>query len=74
MKAEEKYINTKGEARRRELFPDIPDEKWNDWHWQVSHRITDVDTLKKYLPLTAEEEEGARKALENFRMAITPII
>ena len=37
-----------------------------------SHRITDVDTLKKYLPLTAEEEEGARKALENFRMAITP--
>lgn len=72
MKAEEKYINTKGEARRRELFPDIPDEKWNDWTWQVSNRITDVDRLKKYLPLTAEEEEGARKALENFRMAITP--
>lgn len=72
MKAEEKYINIQGEGRRRALFPDVPDEKWNDWHWQVSHRISDVDTLKKYLPLTTEEEEGSRKALEAFRMAITP--
>lgn len=72
MKAEEKYINIQGEGRRRALFPDVPDEKWNDWHWQVSHRISDVDTLKKYLPLTAEEEKGSRKALEAFRMAITP--
>ncbi len=72
MKAEEKYINKQGEARRKALFPDVPDEKWNDWHWQVSHRIPDVDTLKKYLPLAPEEEEGCRKALEHFRMAITP--
>lgn len=72
MKAEEKYINRKGEDRRSALFPEIPDEKWNDWHWQVSHRISDVDTLKKYLPLTPEEEAGSRKALEHFRMAITP--
>ncbi len=50
----------------------MPDEKWNDWHWQVSQRISDVDTLKTYLPLTAEEEAGCRKALESFRMAITP--
>ncbi len=72
MKAEEKYINTSGETRRRQLFPDVSDEQWNDWHWQVSHRISDVDTLKKYLPLTPEEEQGSRKALETFRMAITP--
>lgn len=72
MKAEEKYINKQGEARRKALFPDVPDEKWNDWHWQVTHRISDVDTLKKYLPLTVEEEEGSRKAMETFRMAITP--
>lgn len=72
MKAEEKYIDKRGEARRRELFPDVPDESWNDWHWQAAHRIPDVETLMKYLPLTAEEEQGSRKALENFRMAITP--
>ena len=72
MNPEEKYINKNSEARRRQLFPEVSDEEWNDWHWQVSHRITDVDTLKKYLLLTAEEEEGSRKALEIFRMAITP--
>ena len=58
MKAEEKYINTSGEVRRKKLFPEVTDEQWNDWHWQVSHRISDVDTLKKYLPLTPEEEQG----------------
>lgn len=72
MKAEEKYINTSGEARRRKLFPEVSDEQWNDWHWQVSHRISDLDTLKNFLPLSPEEEQGARKALEIFRMAITP--
>lgn len=72
MKAEEKYINMQGQAGRKRMFPDVPDEKWNDWHWQVSNRISTVDELIKYLPLTAEEEAGARKALENFRMAITP--
>ena len=72
MKAEEKYINTSGQARRKTLFPDVSDEQWNDWHWQVSHRISDIDTLKKYLPLTPEEEQGSRTALETFRMAITP--
>ncbi len=72
MKAEDKYINIRGEARRKLLFPEVSDEQWNDWHWQVSHRISDVDTLKKYLPLAPEEEQGSRKALETFRMAITP--
>ena len=72
MKAEEKYINKSGQARRQVLFPDVPEEKWNNWHWQVQNRITDIDTLKKYLPMSPEEEAGARKALENFRMAITP--
>jgi lysine 2,3-aminomutase len=72
MKAEDKYINKAGIARRQELFPDVPDEKWNSWHWQVGNRISDLETLKKYILLTTKEEEGVKKALENFRMAITP--
>ncbi|HOW38089.1 MAG TPA: lysine 2,3-aminomutase, partial [Bacillota bacterium] len=67
LKLNESYL-----ARKARYFPEVTAEQWNDWHWQVSHRISDVDTLKKYLPLTAEEEQGSRKALETFRMAITP--
>ncbi len=72
MNANEKYINRKGEARRRELFPDVSDKDWNDWHWQVSHRIDSLDQLKKLLPMSEEQLAGAEKALQLFRMAITP--
>lgn len=72
MNADEKYINRRGQSRRQEIFPDVSDADWNNWHWQVQKRITDIETLKKYLPLSEQEEAGARKALECFRMAITP--
>lgn len=58
--------------RRFELFKDVPDEQWNDWKWQFKNRITTLDELKKYIPLSREEEEGIKKCLESLRMAITP--
>lgn len=58
--------------RRYELFKDVTDEQWNDWKWQLKNRIETVDELKRYIPLTEEEEEGARKCLKALRMAITP--
>ena len=36
------------------------------------NRIETVDELKKYIKLTAEEEEGIRESLKTLRMAITP--
>jgi len=59
-------------SRRKELFPNVTDEQWNDWKWQTKNRIETLEELKKYIPLTKEEEEGAKKCLETFRMAITP--
>ncbi len=55
-----------------ELWKDVPEEKWNSWHWQVQNRITDLETLKKVATLTPEEEEGVKKSLEILRMGITP--
>lgn len=54
------------------LWQSISSEEWNDWHWQLRNRITTVEQLKRVLPLTEEEEQGIRKALTKFRMAITP--
>lgn len=59
-------------SRMNGLFTDIPDEQWNDWHWQVENRVETVEDLKKYVKLTPEEEEGVRKCLGTLRMAITP--
>ena len=58
--------------RRKELFPNVTDEQWNDWKWQVKNRIESLEQLNKYISLTAEEQEGVRKSLETLRMAITP--
>ena len=60
------------ESRRKQMFPDVTDEQWNDWKWQVKNRIETLDELKKYVSLTAEEEEGVKQTLKTLRMAITP--
>lgn len=60
------------ESRRKILFPEVSDEQWNDWKWQVKNRIETLDQLKKYIKLTPEEEEGVRESLKTLRMAITP--
>jgi len=58
--------------RRKELFPEVTDEQWNDWTWQVRNRVETLEQLKKYIDLTEEEEEGVKKSLATLRMAITP--
>lgn len=54
------------------LYKDVTPEQWSDWHWQLQNRITDVETLKKVVNLTEDEEDGIRRCLESLRMAITP--
>ena len=60
------------ESRRKQLFPDVSDADWNDWHWQVANRAETLEDLKKYITLTPEEEEGVKACLGTLRMAITP--
>jgi len=57
---------------RKLMFPNVADEQWNDWKWQVKNRIETLDELKKYIKLTPAEEEGVAKSLKTLRMAITP--
>ncbi len=54
------------------LWKDIEEAQWNDWRWQISNRITNVETLKRVINLSGEEEKGIQKCLERLRMAITP--
>ena len=58
--------------RRNEMFPNVTDEQWNDWKWQVRNRIETVEDLKKYINLTEEEEKGITECLKTLRMSITP--
>ena len=58
-------------SKRAPIYSDVPDEKWNDWRWQMSHRLNSAEEIEKVVPLTASE----RKALNTsglFRVDITP--
>ncbi len=56
--------------RRKELFNEVSDEEWNNWRWQFKNRISTLEDLKQYIPLTKEEDDP--KILKELRMAITP--
>ncbi len=51
---------------------DTSNPSWNDWKWQYSHRITNVDALAKKLPLSEGDRQDIANCLGQFRMAITP--
>ncbi|MDD3832187.1 MAG: lysine 2,3-aminomutase [Clostridia bacterium] len=59
-------------SRENGLFVNVPDQQWNDWHWQTSNRIETLADLQKYVKLTEQEQVGVEKCLSTLRMAITP--
>ena len=58
-------------SRRAPICEDVPDEKWNDWRWQLSNRVNDLEEIERILELTDEEREGL-SAPDKFRVDITP--
>ena len=58
-------------SKRAPIYADVPAEKWNDWRWQLSHRLNSAEDIEKVLHLT----ESERKALQTqglFRVDVTP--
>ena len=53
------------------MWADVPDEKWNDWKWQLSNRVNDLADFEQILELTDEEREGL-SAPDKFRVDVTP--
>ncbi len=58
-------------SKRAPFYLDVPEEKWNDWRWQMANRLNSVEDFEKILKLT----ESEKKALSTdglFRVDITP--
>jgi len=57
----------------RGFWRDVSEQDWNDWRWQMKHRITSVEQLEKFLPtLTPEERAGAQLSNTKLALGITP--
>ena len=64
-------MKTEFVSKRAKIYADVPDEKWNDWRWQLSNRLNSVEDIEKVISLT----ESERKALQTqglFRVDVTP--
>lgn len=66
---EEEFIKRK--TRILEVL-DATEENWNDYQWQLTHRITDVETLSKIIFLSETEKMRIKKVEKKFRWAVSP--
>ncbi len=58
-------------SRRAPIWADVPDERWNDWRWQLSNRVNTAEEIGRVLNLTDDERAGLSSP-DKFRVDITP--
>lgn len=53
---------------------EVTNNLWNDWKWQISHTIKDIETVEKVLNIKFDpiEKEDIKETIIKFPMSITP--
>ena len=54
------------------LWPQVTHEQWNDYHWQLSNRITSVEDLSGLRGFSSDETLLLSRVSNLYRMGITP--
>lgn len=57
---------------RREFFPEATARAWNDWRWQIRHRIRDRDELERIFVLSDDERAALDRIGGRMPVGITP--
>lgn len=65
-------VNQKTESFRKRFYSDVSREEWDDWRWQISNRIQDIDTLEFVLRLSEEESDALNGCKGGLPFSITP--
>jgi lysine 2,3-aminomutase len=69
--AQEEPPGKHGTGRVR-FFPDVPDSCWNDWKWHFRNRITTIEQLSHYIPISSDEKSQLEIVSRRYPLAITP--
>ena len=43
---------------RPAAWKDVPDAQWDDWRWQLSHRLNTMDELAKVITSISPDEKS----------------
>jgi len=57
---------------RYKFFGHIPNNLWNDWKWHFRNRITSVEELTKFIPISATEQAELRLVTRRYPLSVTP--
>ena len=53
------------QSRRAPIWEDVPDERWNDWRWQLSNRVNTVEEIGRQVIPTDCEHEAFTSMMED---------
>ena len=48
-------------SKRAPFYKDVPDDQWNDWRWQLSHRLNALEDFEPILRINSQRAQGAFK-------------
>src|SRR4030043_2002356 len=57
---------------RKRFFSHIPEENWNDWKWQFRNRITTVEELATFIPLSARAKAQLKLVASKYPLSVSP--
>ena len=63
---------SKSATARDRFFAHIPEREWNDWRWHFRNRITTIDELTKFIPLSSEEQAQLKLVTIQYPLSVTP--
>jgi lysine 2,3-aminomutase len=70
--AEEEPPGSNVDFSRGKFLNQVTGDCWNDWKWQFRNRITTIEELARYIPLSAEEQAQLRLVTIKYPLSITP--
>lgn len=65
-------VSARSREFRKRFFPRVDTAEWNDWRWQVRHRIHDLDTLARFIHLSDDERRAIIRHRGPLPVGITP--
>lgn len=65
-------VSAAAQAYRERFHPDASLAEWNDWKWQLRHRVRNASELEKVIQLSDDERDTVQRLGDRLPVGITP--
>jgi lysine 2,3-aminomutase len=65
-------MDEKVRAFQAQFYPEVSDDDWFNWRWQLRHRIRDLEGAERIFRLTESERQAIHKRQGLLPLGITP--